>query len=96
MSMSNFGACSNARLPGRSQHRLDRRQQRGDIERLAEKRRLIHVDKAVWDLAGIARDVNDLDPVPPELGYVAHGDAARLKKRYFDVGYQEIEYRGAV
>src|ERR1700724_171313 len=87
---------TNARLLGRSQDRLDGRQQRVDVERFAEKRRLSHVDETVWDLAGIARDVNDLDPAPPELGQVAHGDPVRLKKRHLDVGDQEIEYSGAV
>src|ERR1700730_10077657 len=89
-------ACTSARLLGRSQDRLEGRQQRDGVERFAEKRRLSHVDETVGYLAGIARDVNDLDPAPPELGQVAHGDPVRLKKRHLDVGDQEIEYSGAV
>jgi hypothetical protein len=60
----------------RVDHRLDRRQQRLDLERLADKLPLIHVDEAVRHMAGIARDLNDLDPAPSEPE-VAHGDADR-------------------
>ena len=47
------------------------------------------------DVARIAGDVDDLDPVPPHHCYVADGDAVRLEERHYDFCDEKIKCSAA-